>query len=136
MKGALLIADSARSHPDGTFSLLRGGIDRVHVLAGQPIVHRGSVVARMSGEAADAGKHEFILRVGTQSGKPVAPEMSGAFEIPRGGGGVVAVLDFALRLPAFGTYSFVLVVDHVDLDTWRVEVLEANAPVPAMGGKQ
>jgi hypothetical protein len=135
LKGSLLVADSARSHPDGTFSLLRGGIDRVQVPADQPLIHRGSVVARLAGTAAEAGKHRFTLKVEAESREVVAPDIVGAFEIPPGGGGAVAVLDFGFRLTAPGAYRLVLFAGDQQLDTWRVIVEVAPALMPS-GGKK
>ena len=127
MKGILLVADSARIHGDGTFSLLRGGIDRVLVPAGEPLIHRGSVLARLAGDAAESGKHEFSLRIETGSGEAVAPELRAPFEIPVGGGAAAAALDIGFSLTKPGWYKIVLSVGGKDLDVWRVDVQSVPA---------
>lgn len=135
MKGTLLVADSARRHPDGTFSLLRGGIDRLEMAPGQPIVHRGSVVVRLHGDETDAGKHEFVLKVEAKNGEKIAPDLAGAFEIPKTGGGAVVAFDFGFQIPGPGPYRFVLLSDGKELDSWRVDVVTASASM-LLGGKK
>lgn len=126
MRGFILLADAARVHPDGTFSLLRGGIDRVQVPRTQPIHFRGSVVVRIAGSLSEAGEHEFSLRILNEDGQSIAPDITGRFKIPEGGGGAVAVVDFALVLPSYGRYSFCLLVDRHEIDTWDVRAVEAK----------
>lgn len=132
MKGFVLIADAARAHPDGTFSLLRGGIDRVHVPRTQPIQFRGSLIARIRGTLAEAGEHQLRLRVLNDEGKSLIPDISGQVIIPEGGGASVAVIDFGLIFPSYGRYSFVLLVDKQEIDVWEVRALEAK---PVTGGE-
>ncbi len=132
MKGVLIVADSARIHGDGTFSLLRAGIDKVQIPAGQELIHRGSVAMRISGGPEDAGKHQFVLRVESKPGSPVAPDIAGGFELPPGGGATVTALDFGFRLPDAGTYRFVLLCDGKELDSWKVELV--TAMVATAGG--
>lgn len=132
LKGFLLVADSARIHGDGTFSLLRGGIDRVLVPEGEPLIHRGSVVARLFGDTGEAGKHEFSLRIETGNGEVVAPELKAQFEIPVGGGGSVAALDFGFVLTKPGWYKIALSVGGKELDFWRVDV--QRVPVVNLAG--
>jgi hypothetical protein len=127
MRGFILLADAARSHPDGTFSLLRGGIDRVNVPRTQPIHFRGSIVARIFGTLSEAGAHDFRLRILSEDGQSIVPDISGGFRIPEGGGGAVAVVDFALILPAYGRYTFSLLVDRHELDTWEIRAVEQQS---------
>lgn len=126
MRGFILLADAARVCPDGTFSLLRGGIDRIQVPRTQPIHFRGSVVARIAGGLSEAGKHEFQLRILNEDGQSIAPDITGGFEIPEGGGGAMAAVDFALILPSYGRYTFCLLVDRQEIDTWEVRAVEAK----------
>jgi hypothetical protein len=127
MKGFILLADAARVHPDGTFSLLRGGIDRVNGPRTQPIHFRGSVVTRIFGTLSEAGDHDLRLRLLNEEGQSIQPDITGGFRIPEGGGGAVAVLDFALILPAFGRYTFSLLVDRHELDTWELRAVESQS---------
>ena len=134
MNGFIYLSDCARQHPDGTVSLLRGGIDRIHTPRNQPINFHGSFVARMAGSLGEAGMHDFKLRLLMEDGQTVVPDITGRFEIPQGGGAATAVVDFALILPSYGRYSLVLIVDNHELDTWEVRALEAQ--VKTSGGQQ
>jgi hypothetical protein len=120
MKGFIFVSDAARAHPDGTFSLLRGGIDRIHTPSNQPIQFRGAIVARMTGTMNEAGPHEFKIRILNEDGQPVAPDIQGSVNVPEGGGAANIVGEFALMLPRDGRYTFSLSVDRHEIDTWEV----------------
>lgn len=124
MRGFLIIADAARVHPDGTFSLLRGGVDQVFAPKTQPVQFRGSMVARIAGDLSEAGTHEIQLRILNEDGQTIVPDITGQFAIPDGGGVGVTVIDFALILPAYGRYTFALNVDKQKLDAWEVRATE------------
>ena len=135
MKGFLLLADAARAHPDGTFSLLRGGVDQVFSPRTQPFQFRGSVVARIMGDLSEAGAHDFQLRILNEDGQAIVPEITGQFSIPDGGGVGVAIMDFALILPSYGRYTFALNVDKQKLDSWEVRASETPENQSQGGGQ-
>ena len=128
MKAFILLSDAASAHPDGTFSLLRAGITDVNIPQGQPLVFHGAFVARIVGTSGDAGAHALAIRVMTQDGKAVAPDVQGQFSIPDGGGATQVVANFNLLFPAHGRYTFWLSVDRNEADSWEVRVRE---PSPA-----
>lgn len=136
MKGVVLLADAARVHPDGTFSLLRGGIDRVQVPRTQPIHFRGSVLARITGEAGEGGEHDFKIRVINEDGQSIAPDISGLFQIKETGGSAVVAVDCGFVLPAYGRYSFVLIVNRHQVDSWDLRAVEAEPPRTAGGANE
>jgi hypothetical protein len=127
MKGFIYLADAARQHPDGTVSLLRGFIDRVQAPRNQPITFHGSFVARMTGSLGEEGPHAFKVRILMEDGQTVVPDITGSFVIPQGGGAATAVVDFAFILPSYGRYSFVLLTDNHELDTWEVRAVEIQS---------
>ena len=61
MNGRIILADHASAHPDGTFSLLRAGIDRLTV-NDKPYSFTGALVARITSELSDEGNHNFEIR--------------------------------------------------------------------------
>jgi hypothetical protein len=125
LKGMLIIADSARRHEDGTFSLLRGGVDRVEIAPGAETVHhRGSVVARIRGEHEDQGKHSFRLSVVDSRGTKIAPDLDGEFEIPANGASAVLAFDFGIQVQVakLTAYSFVLFLNGKETDSWKVDI--------------
>jgi len=127
MRGVLLIADAARVHPDGTFSILRGGVNRVQAPRSAPIHFRGSVVVRVAGDLAEAGPHEIRLRVLNQDGHSIQPDVTAQVHIGDGGGSAVAVIDFSFLLPGYGRYTFALLIDDQRADSWEVRAEEPEA---------
>lgn len=108
----LLFAEAATQHPDGTFSVLRGGITAVWATA-PPIALDGVLVARIIADSADRGSHEFDLACMDEDGKPGGPTLKGQFDVPTGGGNVNLIMGYAMRFPKHGRYTFNLRVDNV-----------------------
>ena len=134
MKAVLVLADAASGHPDGTFSLLRGGITQVNILPNRPVTFKGALVARVEGTRGEAGKHEFRIVCVTEDGGEVAPPITGEFEIPSQGGAVNVVLDMQLALPKLGNYEFSIMIDKHQKDTWPLEAREAIRGPKQAGG--
>lgn len=128
MKAFLLVADAARPHPDGTFSLLRGGISEVHVPRDKPVTFKGAVIARIVGSRGESGPHEFKMQCVNEDGASVAPDLSGSFDLAPHGGSVHLIWDLQLVLPRHGRYECSLAVDRHQLDSW---ILEAKEPPQA-----
>src|SRR3990167_5274284 len=118
VKAFLLLADAAKPHPDGTFSLLRGGISELHVPSNKPVTFKGSVVARIVGNLGESGPHEFKMVCVNEDGASVAPDLSGNFDFPSKGGTVHLIWDLQLVLPKHGMYEFSIAVDKHQLDVW------------------
>ena len=136
MKGFIIVADAARVHPDGTFSILRGGIDRIQTPRTQPIHFRGSFVARVTGSLSEACDHEFQLRIINEEGQSIAPDINGNIRVPEEGGSAVAAADFALILPAYGRYTFALLVDRQEIDNWEIHAAEATSHTESGGAQR
>ncbi len=125
MKGKIVLAESATSHPDGTFSLLRGGI--THVWAeNPPYGFRGSLVVRIEADLADKGQHRFDLRCMSQDGVEVMPTIQGQFDVPQGGGFHNLVMGLGTAFPEPGQYVFVVRVDEVEQDRWTMHVIKGR----------
>src|SRR5262245_48712952 len=105
MKAFILLADAARAHGDGTFSLLRGGIDRVWALRTDPITFQGSIVVRFRASLSESGSHEFKVRVMNEDGESIAQDITGSFNIPEGGGTGQIIGDCSFILPRYGRYT-------------------------------
>ncbi len=131
MHGFLLLADAARAHPDGTFSLLRGGITRLHSARNEAIRFRGSLVARLNGDAGDEGDHPFEIRLMNDHGDDIMPRLNGSIPIKRGGSDGQVVADIQVPLPGYGSYKFVLRVDNQVMAEWQLEAMER---APETGG--
>lgn len=127
MKGTLVLAESATQHPDGTFSLLRGGIGNVWGPK-PPYGLEGALVIRVLGDMGDRGPHKFDLRFVDSDGKNQAPTINGSFTIPEGGGDATMILAFQTQFQAKGSFSFILRVDNVELDRWTIHVRDLPQP--------
>lgn len=119
MKAALILADAARVHPDGTFSLLRGGITQLQVAPGKPATFKGSLIVRMIPSAGETGNHKFKMSCVDEDGNAVMPEVSGGFNVASPPlDAINLAFDFMVTFPKLGTYQFAIVVDQSELDTW------------------
>jgi len=132
MKASLMLAEYATAHPDGTVSVLRGGISHVWGEGG-PVALEGRFVVRIVHDPGDMGPHQFDLRCLDEDGGPVLPPLSGHFETPRGGGLTNFILGFGVNFPKLGRYEFVLRVDNVQLDTWVVTAAKKSSANPGQG---
>jgi hypothetical protein len=132
VKAVLILADAASGHPDHTFSMLRGGITELKVPKNQPPLFRGALVVRITGERAEAGKHEFKIVCVDEDGSEVAPPLPGTMEVPPQGGNAHIVLNMQITFPKPGRYQFSIVVDRIELDSWVFEAKEIP-PVSAEG---
>ncbi len=121
MKAKMILAEAATGHPDGTFSLLRGGITHIWGVK-PPIGFRGVMVVRIEGDMGDKGPHRFDIAGMDQDGKEFLPRLDGQFEIAEGGGIVNIMLGMQVGFPAHGEFVFVARVDDVQQDDWKVSV--------------
>ena len=118
------MADAASTHPDGTFSLLRGGITQVNIAKNQPIAFRGALVARITATAAEAGHHEFKLVCVDPDGHAVGPELTGGFTLPAKGGHGNLAVNVEMIFPRLGHYEFLFSIDKHQRDSWPLEARE------------
>lgn len=125
MEAKLIVAEAVSIHPDGTFSLLRGGITHVWGDLAPPrsmVPFKGAVIVRIEADAADRGRHEFDVRCMTQDGATLGPEIKGGFDVPQGGGINNLVLNTSFGFPSHGIYEFVARVDQRVVDRWKLHV--------------
>jgi len=74
MKGTLLLAEAATTHPDGTVSVLRAGITHVWAQVA-PMQFQGMIVVRFVSDIGDQGPHSFDLRCFDEDGGSVLPPL-------------------------------------------------------------
>jgi hypothetical protein len=87
MQISIILCDFASPHPDGTFSLLRGGIDRVTCRSGGPLVFHGTLLVHIRPDLDDYGK-EFGWSVSmvNADGAASCPPDTGVMNFPSGAG--------------------------------------------------
>ena len=135
MDAVLLLADAASQHPDGTFSVLRAGVDRVFGPT-EPVQFRGALIARVKATLNEAGEHGFSLRCTDFDGAAVMPAIEGRFVSPPHGGGMQFIVNCALQLPRYGKYQFSLSIDGEEQDSWTLAAtkIEGNLSTPPQAG--
>jgi hypothetical protein len=123
VRALLLLADAARAHGDGTFSLLRGGIDRV-LFDTLPAALRASLVARITGDQQeDVGAHSIRIRLVGADGGERFHSPPHQIQVPAVGGNNVLVVELGVEFPARGRYTFELRVDDQLLNSWHLDVV-------------
>lgn len=123
MKGWIILAEAATSHPDGTISMLRAGIDKIEADS-TPILIRGTLVASIEGEAGERGPHKIQVNCIDEDGKDQLPTIDGQFDLPAVGGKNTLILGLQAQLKRFGTYQFNLVVDRAQLASWTLRAMK------------
>jgi hypothetical protein len=128
VKAKLLLGEAATGHPDGTVSILRAGI--THAWGDGPQVpFQGALIARVEADSGDAGPaHTFDLRCMDADGTNIMPPLSGQFIVQKGGGLNNIILGMQMMFPKHGEYTFVLRVDNVQLDSWKVTAAAPPKP--------
>lgn len=121
MKAHIVLAEAATTHPDGTISMLRAGINQIRG-EGPPFKLRAALAVRIQAELGDAGKHRFDLKCMNEDGAEALPTLEGEFEVAQGGGVSSFVLAMQVDFQAAGRFLFVLRVDRVQLDEWTITV--------------
>lgn len=121
MKGFVFLADAVSQNQDGTFSVLRGGIDKLQVPEGQPCVFRGGVVVRVVAAAGEVGDHDVKIMCVNEDGVSVLGPILGQLRINEPGGAGVA-FNVHLVFPKPGRYSFTVTVDKHEVDACSLNV--------------
>ena len=135
MRATLLLAEAATTHPDGTTSMLRAGIDRVWSKE-PPVPLRGVLFVRIESDMGDSGPHQLDLRCMDEDGREALPKVDAQFQVPQGGGVSTILLGMSVRFAKYGRYHWVLRVDNVQQDTWKITVAAKPAEKgPAKGSE-
>ena len=126
MRTLMLIAEAATIHPDQTFSLLKGGINRFTVPASAACAIRCVVLTRMVAEPTERNvRHMFELHCITEDGKRVS-KMSGNFSFGAEQKIHNLLVETVLNLPGPGNYAFALTINNEERERWPFEVLQAK----------
>ena len=132
MKAKIILAEAVTNHPDGTTSMLRAGL--THVWADKtPVPLRGALYVRIEADMGDEGTHQFDLRCLDEDGHEVIPKTEGQFQVSQGGGSINLVLGLSVAFNKFGPFEFVLRIDNVLSDTWRIKATNTSSPSAPKG---
>ena len=130
---SILLCSAATPHPDGTFSLLRGGVDTWGVQSFPTQVQFGLVVILELVSTEVGVNHLLELDVIDVDGNRIIPQTKIPFSIPVKvnvtrykfnlviGNGVI-------QIPKTGTYSVEVGVDSRHLSSIDFQIVQASAP--------
>ena len=127
MRGKLILAEHATAHPDGTFSMLKAGINRLQVEK-TPAPFKAMLVARIEPDIGDQGEHTFDIRCMDVDGRQVLPEQQGKFNAPPAGGIINLIIGIGAAFPRVGDFVFYLRIDNVEADSWTMHVVPKRKP--------
>ena len=133
MIGRLILGEASTSHPDGTFSLLRGGITIVYGESA-PFAFKGALVVCLESDIGDQGSHRFDVTCMDEDGGEALPKLEGGFDVGKKGAVSTFNLGINTKLKKKGRYVFVLRVDNVQRDTWTLTTTD-ELPQGLDGGK-
>ena len=126
MKVQMILAESASRHPEGTFSLLRGGIN---LLSSPrfPTVFDGAIVIRIVCDPAESGPHSLRCVLVDEDGGELARFEVG-FDVRQGGGASILVMKTRQQFAKPGRYSFRVAVDSHVMDDESFVVSQTQPP--------
>lgn len=109
------MAEAATGHPDGTFSMLKAGVD-TYASDAPPFVIFGVAVARLSFTRAEAGEH--VVRVRFLDGETdLLPAIEIHVDVPKEDIHVNFIHKVAQKIEKAGKFRLVLLVDGRELDS-------------------
>lgn len=130
MKPTLILADSASPNPDGTYSLLRGGLNEVRIPSGAPIIFHGSLLARLEATPEEKGTYEVSITFRSDNGEPIGKEPKMKFEVGAVRPSVLnIVMDMRMKLPKLGRYEISMIVGDKKVDSLSLTAIAVNLKV-------
>lgn len=122
----MFLCDAASLHPDNTFSVLRGGIDRFS-LPNISLPAKLALVATIELDISERGRlHQAELSLLDIDGNRVLPPVLVNFQSPAGNAkhkhNIIG--DLIIKFPQFGEYCFYVNVDGQELGTHNIYVVQ------------
>lgn len=127
----ILLCDAATVHPDNTFSLLRGGVDRFTIPNLNSSV-KLALIATIELDISERGRlHNAELSLLDMDGARVLPPLAFHFQVPPGNTKHKhnLVCDLVIKFNKFGEHCFYVNVDGQELGTHSVYVVQGSVPI-------
>lgn len=136
----MVLCEAANVMPDGRFNLIGGGIQRVFCPR-FPAQVRFALVVQLLSEPAEVGMgtRRLTIRLIDDDGHDLMPVLNSNIEF-RDRRDANVLLDLNnLRVSKAGTYTFSILLDNMELQTWpvhfvKVESKPGEGPAPAPPG--
>lgn len=122
MKSLLVVAEYVSVNPDGTFGMLRGGLNRLQLPKFPSVVSLGFLV-RVTAEFGEEGQHDFKLVVVDYDGQTIA-KAEGTFAVTTEQRVVNMGINMPINLNAAGGFSARLILDRQMAADWPLEASE------------
>lgn len=126
----IFLCEAASVHPDNTFSVLKGGINRLTVAnLNYPV--KVALVATIELGISERGRlHTAEISLLDMDGKRILPSMQVHFQPPVGN--IVhqynLIAELFIKFPVFGEYCFYVNVDGQELGTHSLFVVQSSTP--------
>lgn len=129
---SILLCSAATPHPDGTFSLLRGGVDTWGVASVPAQVQFGLVVILELVSTEAGAQHLMELDVIDADGNRVVAPIKIPFSIPVRANTTrykfnLVIGNGTIQIPKIGTYSVQVGVDGRNLSYTELQIVQAPA---------
>lgn len=128
----IFLCDAAAAHPDNTFSVLRGGIDRFNI-PNLSVPIKLALVATIELDISERGRlYSAELSLMDIDGAIVLPPLRFHFQVPPGNVQHKhnLICDLMVKFHKFGEHCFYINVDGQELGTHSLYVIEAPMPTP------
>jgi len=129
---SIFLCDAASAHPDNTFSVLRGGINRFPISKlGQPI--KIALVITIELDLSERGRlHHAELSLLDVDGVRVLPSLQLNFQPPAGNTPHKQnlICDLMIKFTKFGEYCFYVNVDGIELGSQSLYIVQVPAINP------
>lgn len=127
MRATIFVAEHVTHHQDGSFTVVRGGIDQFSGEPGEPIPVQGSLMIMIDASRHEVGQHDFKISIVSMDGNKVADDIEGEFSIQEGGGKTQFSIDFRFQVEDPGTYEFGLNIDGREESRWSIHATEVTS---------
>jgi hypothetical protein len=133
MKSLLVVAEYVTVNPDGTFAMLRGGINKL-TAAQYPWVFPLGFITRVVGDFGEEGRHDFRLVIIDYDGREIA-KAEGAFEISSEQRVFNCGVNLRVKLERPGGISVRLIIDRQLAYDWPLQVVVASPKTAPPGAE-
>lgn len=127
MKSILVVCEYVSVNPDGTFGMLRGGLNRLQLPKLPSVLGLGFLV-RLTAEFGEEGDHDFKLVVVDYDGQEMA-KAEGRFAVTTEQRIVNVGINMPINFMRKGRASARLIIDKQMAADWDLEVIDKPAPV-------
>jgi len=129
VKATLLLADAVTAHEDGTFTVLRGGINLTTGQGQGPFLFNGGMLVRLIFAKTELGRHDVMVTCVNDKGEACTDHFSRSVVVTEQRRVFSLCVAIMMAIPQVGRYKFVLSVDGRPVEEWPLEARSVGAKV-------